>query len=194
MGNVKACPPIGRAWDFWTHLSLHLATDIYLCILPFPALIQIGERRLRVAICGVYALASVAIIVSAVRAALLGVNPQSNIKYVMSLTMIEVATCIVVGCLPCISSTFTRKYVYSSRANSAPSNRRGTAGYNTTGKSTTTDQKDMTHMESIDFSTAKDGVIGTSYLSGCSYGVEGTEPVVNPEQIRETTTVRVMVS
>jgi hypothetical protein len=163
------------------------------CILPFPALIQIGERRLRVAVCGVYALASVAIIVSAVRAALLGVNPQSNIKYIMTLTMIEVATCVVVGCLPCISSTFTRKYVYSSRGFTNSSNRGGTAAYNGTGRSSTFKQQDETHMESIDLSTAKDGVIGTSYVSQCSYGVEGPEHV-HPEQIRETTTVRVMVS
>jgi hypothetical protein len=161
------------------------------CILPFPALIQIGERRLRIAVCGVYALAGVSIIVSVVRAALLGVNPQSNIKYIMSLTIIEVATCIVVGCVPCISSTFTRKYVYSSRGSS---NRRGTASFNITDRSSTFKKQDVSHMESIDLSTAKDGVIGTSYLSQCSYGVEGAEPVVPPEQIRETTTVRVMVS
>jgi len=192
MGTVKACPPITRAWDFWTHLAIHLTTDIYLCILPFPALIQIGERRLRIAICGVYGLASVAIIVSVVRAALLGVNPQSNVKYIMSLTMIELATCIVVGCVPCISSTFTRKYVYSRRGTS--SNRGGTGGYNTTGRSSTLKQQDTTHMESVDLSTAKDGVVETSYESRCSYGVEEAEAVVHPEQIRETTTVRVMVS
>jgi hypothetical protein len=110
----------------------------------------------------------------------------------MSLTMIEVATCIVLGCLPCISSTFTRKYVYSSRGFTA-SSRRGTATYNTTGCSSTFKQQDVTHMESVDLSTAKDGVVETSYVSQCSYGVEEAEPV-HPEQIRETTTVRVMVS
>jgi len=193
MGGVEACPPITREWDFWTHLAIHLTTDIYLCILPFPALIQIGERRLRIAICGVYTLAVVAIIVSAVRAALLGLNPQSNIKYIMSLTIIEVATCIVVGCLPCISSTFTRKYVYNSK-NMSAANRGSTAAFNSTGRSSTFKQQEVSHMESIDLSTAKDGVIETSYLSQCSYGVEGAEPVVHPEHIRETTTVRVMVS
>jgi hypothetical protein len=112
----------------------------------------------------------------------------------MIFTIIEVATCIVVGCMPCISSTFTRKYVYSSRGFTASSNRRGTAAYNNTDRSSTFKQQDATHLESIDLSTTKDGIIGTSYVSQCSYGVEGAEPVIRPERIRETTTVMVTVS
>ncbi|KAH7017922.1 hypothetical protein B0J12DRAFT_688678 [Macrophomina phaseolina] len=112
LGHVKACPPILKSWDFWLHLALHLSTDIWLCILPFPALMQIRERRLRVGVCAVYGLAVVSTIVSIVRAVLLGIQTESSLKHLSVLTMVEVTTIIVIGCLPGVSSTFTRGYVY----------------------------------------------------------------------------------
>jgi len=84
-------------------------TTLSVCILPFPALIQVKERRLRYAVCGIY---SLAIIVSTTRIVLLGINAQANIKYITVLTQFELTTAVVVGSLPGISSVFTRKYVY----------------------------------------------------------------------------------
>ncbi|KAH6710549.1 hypothetical protein BKA61DRAFT_737532, partial [Leptodontidium sp. MPI-SDFR-AT-0119] len=74
LGHVKQCPGILHAWDFWLHFALHISTDIWLCILPFPALIKISERRIRTAVCGVYSLAGITIIISILRAVLLGLN------------------------------------------------------------------------------------------------------------------------
>jgi hypothetical protein len=82
------------------------------CILPFPALVKISERPIRTAVCGVYSLAGITIIISIVRAVLLGLNTDASLEHISILTMIEVMTIVVVGCLPGLSSTFTRKYVY----------------------------------------------------------------------------------
>lgn len=111
LGHVKPCPSILHAWDFWLHLALHISTDIWLCILPFPALVKIRERSIRTAVCGVYSLAGITIIISILRAVLLGLNTNASLELISILTMIEVMTIVVVGCLPGLSSTFTRKYV-----------------------------------------------------------------------------------
>lgn len=81
------------------------------CILPFPALVKIRERSIRTAVCGVYSLAGITIIISILRAVLLGLNTNASLELISILTMIEVMTIVVVGCLPGLSSTFTRKYV-----------------------------------------------------------------------------------
>lgn len=86
-------------------------TSCLVCILPFPALIRIREKRLRYAVCGVYLLTLIVIIFSTIRIVLLGVNAQANIKYVMVITMAELTTVVIVGAVPGISSIFTRKYV-----------------------------------------------------------------------------------
>ncbi|KAH6666081.1 hypothetical protein B0J14DRAFT_678703 [Halenospora varia] len=106
----QQCGPIIRAWDFWTHLCIHLVTDIILCILPFPALLKVAETRLRLAVCGVYSLAIIAIIVSLIRVVLLATDVQNSIKRIMVLTTIELTVCIVIGIIPGISSAFTSKY------------------------------------------------------------------------------------
>jgi len=107
----RQCKPIVHAWDFWTHFTIHLATDITLCILPFPALLKVTERRLRIAICGVYSIAFIAIIVSIIRIILLAIDVQNSIKRIMVLTSVEGTVCIVVGILPGISSSFTKRYI-----------------------------------------------------------------------------------
>lgn len=81
-----------------------------MCILPFPALLKVTETRLRIAVCGVYSLAIVAIIVSLIRVVLLATDVQNSIKRIMVLTTIEVTVCIIIGIIPGISSAFTRKY------------------------------------------------------------------------------------
>ncbi|KAF8864032.1 hypothetical protein BDZ45DRAFT_722132 [Acephala macrosclerotiorum] len=106
----RQCTPMIHAWEFWTHFTIHLTTDIILCILPFPALLKVTESRLRMAICGVYSIAFVAIIISIIRIVLLVTDVQNSIKGIMVLTAIEVTVCIVVGVLPGISSSFTKRY------------------------------------------------------------------------------------
>lgn len=86
-------------------------TSRLVCLLPFPALIRIREKRLRYAVCGVYCLTFIVIIFSTIRIVLLGVNASANIKYIMVITMAELTTVVIVGALPGISSVFTRKYV-----------------------------------------------------------------------------------
>ncbi|KAH8721520.1 hypothetical protein GQ44DRAFT_361433 [Phaeosphaeriaceae sp. PMI808] len=111
VGKAKPCPMMVKEWDWWLITISHIVSDIWLCILPFAALRQIRERRLRIAVYGVYSLASASIIVSIIRTILLAVNPMSNIKTVMFLSVIEMSSTIIVGAVPCISSAFTSKYV-----------------------------------------------------------------------------------
>ncbi|KAJ2906540.1 hypothetical protein MKZ38_001183 [Zalerion maritima] len=118
------CPAMLEAWDFWLHLSIHIATDVFLFILPFPALLKISEPRLRIAVCGVYSLALVAVVVTIARVILLVTNADQSIRLIMLLSSAENAICIIVGVLPGISSTFTRRYVYGS------SRREGSSGKN----------------------------------------------------------------
>lgn len=83
-----------------------------MCILPFPALLCISERRLRIAIIGIYSLAFIAIFISLSRAVIFTqMDPKHVGRIVEILTMVELATTNVIGCLPGISSLFTRKYV-----------------------------------------------------------------------------------
>lgn len=78
--------------------------------MPFPALLKVTETRLRIAVCGVYSLAIIAIIVSLVRAVLLATDSQNSLKRIIILTTIELTVCIVIGIIPGVSSAFTRKY------------------------------------------------------------------------------------
>ncbi|CZR60162.1 uncharacterized protein PAC_10058 [Phialocephala subalpina] len=88
--------------------STNIEVDI--CILPFPVLLKVTERRLRIVICGVYSIAFVAIIVSIIRIILLVTDVQNSIKRIMVLTAVEVTVCVVIGILPGISSSFTKRY------------------------------------------------------------------------------------
>ncbi|RYP41585.1 hypothetical protein DL767_000927 [Monosporascus sp. MG133] len=98
----------------WLHLGLHLMTDIGLCVLPFPALMRVSEPRLRAAVCGIYGLAIISIIVTIIRAILLATDAQHNLKKIFILTTIELTVCILIGALPGVSSPFTRRYIYGS--------------------------------------------------------------------------------
>ena len=80
--------------------------------MPFPALVKISERRIRTAVCGVYSLAGITIIISILQAVLLGLNRGASLEHISILTMIEVMIIVVMGCLPGLSSTFTRKYIH----------------------------------------------------------------------------------
>lgn len=79
--------------------------------MPFPALLKVTESRLRLAICGVYSLAIVAIIVTIIRVILLATDVESSIKKILVLTAVELTVCIVIGILPGVSSSFTKRYV-----------------------------------------------------------------------------------
>lgn len=96
------------------HLYLSLTSNsiAIVCILPFPVLAQISERHIRTAVCGVYSLAGITIIFSAIRAVLLGLNRGASLEHISILTMIEVMIIVVMSCLPGLSSTFTRKYIH----------------------------------------------------------------------------------
>jgi hypothetical protein len=89
---------------------LNLGTDIWLGILPYRALVKIRERRLRAAVCGVYSLACVIIIVSVLRLVLLVKDAAPNIKAVIVLSSIEGSVSIIVATIPGISSAFLQKY------------------------------------------------------------------------------------
>ncbi|RYP37691.1 hypothetical protein DL768_010841 [Monosporascus sp. mg162] len=103
----------------WLHFGLHLTTDIGLCVLPFPALVRVSEPRLRAAVCGVYSLAIISIVVTIIRAILLATDSQHNLKRILILTAIELTVCILIGVLPGVSSAFTRRYVYGSTSASS---------------------------------------------------------------------------
>lgn len=97
---------------FLVQLNLYqLTLRSIVCILPFPALLKVTERRLRVAICGVFSIAFVALIVSIVRVTLLATNANNSIQKIMILSTIEMTASIVIGILPGLSSSFTRRYV-----------------------------------------------------------------------------------
>jgi hypothetical protein len=80
--------------------------------LPFPALVKISEQRILAAVCGVYSLAGITIIITILRAVLLGLNRGASLEHISILTMIEVTIIVVMSCLPGLSSTFTRKYIH----------------------------------------------------------------------------------
>ncbi|KAF2676449.1 hypothetical protein K458DRAFT_410407 [Lentithecium fluviatile CBS 122367] len=110
LGRAKPCPPILAAWDFRPSSDVRTV-----CILPFPTLVLISEPSLRVAIIGVYSLAFFAIAVSLSRAVILSQkDPKTVGRILQILTMVELATTNVIGCVPGISSLFMAKYVSSS--------------------------------------------------------------------------------
>lgn len=80
--------------------------------MPFPALVKISEQRILAAVCGVYSLAGITIIITILRAVLLGLNRGASLEHISILTMIEVTIIVVMSCLPGLSSTFTRKYIH----------------------------------------------------------------------------------
>lgn len=69
------------------------------------------EPRLRLAVCGIYSLTIISIVVTIARAILLAIDPENSVKRILLLSDIELAVYIVIGVLPGVSSSFTRKYV-----------------------------------------------------------------------------------
>ncbi|KAH7176229.1 hypothetical protein EDB81DRAFT_33686 [Dactylonectria macrodidyma] len=122
------CRPIVKSFDFWVHNAIHLSTDIILCVLPFPALAKVSERRLRIAVYMVYSLGLVSIAVTIARIVLLATDASHSIEKIMLLSQAEITTCIVIGVLPGASSAFTRKYIYGISSSSAQVARRSSAG------------------------------------------------------------------
>ncbi|KAJ2894439.1 hypothetical protein MKZ38_007542 [Zalerion maritima] len=104
------CPPPRHAWDFWVIYSIHMSTDILLFIIPFPALVKIRDLKLRLIICGVYALGISFTAISCVRVVLLVVHPDKDILRVMTLSIIEESAHVVVAAIPWISGIFIQKY------------------------------------------------------------------------------------
>ncbi|KAF2005523.1 hypothetical protein P154DRAFT_518615 [Amniculicola lignicola CBS 123094] len=112
VGIEKPCKPVVRAWDFWTHMALHVTTDIWLCILPFPAIAQIRTRpKLRAAVFFIYGLAFSSVIATIIRATLLGLSASDNVVFIHLLSMIELAMLIIIAALPSISAAFNRRFM-----------------------------------------------------------------------------------
>ena len=166
-----------------------------MCILPYPALLQLQERRLRIAVCMVYGLAVIVITVSITRAVLLGKNAQANVRYIMVLTMVEVATSVAVGSLPGISSFFIRKYVYGV-TDVKYSSSRGAAGYYK--RSTFSQIREPSEggaKSSIELSTPQHQAVITAGRSEEYLSRTGpTEHTVIPEQIQKVTRISVSVA
>jgi hypothetical protein len=99
----------------WVTIVLNVGTDVLLCIIPFPALILITEKRIRIAMSMVFGLAGVVIIVSLTRAILIRQSPVKSGELIITLSTIEVATGIIISAIPEVSRSFTRKYLESTR-------------------------------------------------------------------------------
>ncbi|KAM5353075.1 hypothetical protein ACJZ2D_017044 [Fusarium nematophilum] len=112
--------PIVKSFDFWVHSALHLSTDIILCILPYPALAKVTERRIRIGVYMVYSIGLISIAVSIARIVLLATNARQSIEKIMLLSVAEITTCLIIGVLPGISSVFTKKYIYGMSSSSSP--------------------------------------------------------------------------
>ena len=165
-----------------------------MCILPYPALLQLQERRLRIAVCMVYGLAVIAITVSIIRAVLLGNNAQANIKYIMILTMVEVATSVVVGSLPGISSFFIRKYVYGGTDGKYFSSRDVSSYYKRTTFSQLREPLEGGAKSSIELSkTQHQAVITAGHSEEYPSRTGSTGHTVIPEQIQKVTRISVSV-
>ena len=166
-----------------------------MCILPYPALLQLRERRLRIAVCMVYGLAVIVITVSIIRAVLLGNNAQANVRYIMVLTMVEVATSVVIGSLPGISSFFIRKYVYGATDDKYFSSRGAASYYKRTTFSQLREPSEGGAKSSIELSTPQhQAVITTGHSEEYPSRTDSTGHTVIPEQIQKVTRISVSVA
>ncbi|KAF1958774.1 hypothetical protein CC80DRAFT_19687 [Byssothecium circinans] len=197
IGKAKPCPSVTRQWDFWTHLVMHVITDIWLCILPFPALAQMKQRRLRIAVFCVYSITFCSVIVSIVRAILLSANARSNADAVRVLSMIEVSTTIIVGAVPCISSVFTKKFVngnssikYSLEPVHVTGSHRSRSNFTQLGDAETDDAESRGN-NSGSFS---EGLTTLVVGQGCSNSASSTENIIGPREIQQVTVVTVASS
>lgn len=105
-----------------------MLTWVAVCVLPFPALAKVTERRLRITVYMVYSIGLISISVSIARIILLATDARHSIEKIMLLSVAEITTCLVIGVLPGISSVFTKKYIYGiSSSSSAQGARRSVA-------------------------------------------------------------------
>jgi len=123
--QIFGCLPFPRKWNntcsptqsnaiFWSTIALNISTDVVLCILPYPALLLITEKRTRLAIFVVFSIAGLVVIVSLVRAVLLAHDPTKNGFMIIMLSHIEVCAGIVISAVPEASRSFTQKYLQNS--------------------------------------------------------------------------------
>jgi hypothetical protein len=172
------------------------------CILPFPALLKVTERRLRIAICGVYSIAIVAIIVSIIRIILLAIDVQNSIKRIMILTAVEVTVCLVVGILPGISSSFTKRYAQggsefskstpSSRLKSGKLNKPTFARLSGHDVSVVGDSGDANAVELSKLGHREFGFAEQENYTNCFTG--STDQIIGPEKGGITTTTHVSIA
>jgi hypothetical protein len=108
------CDTVKVSVAFWAKIALNLGTDIMLVSVPFPALLLITEKRIRIAISIVFGLAGIAVVVSIIRAVLIAkdVIRLSNLTIILS--HIEVTSGVIISALPEVSRGFTRAYLQSS--------------------------------------------------------------------------------
>ena len=119
----------GRTYAiFWVSTGLNISTDLVLVIVPFPALVLITERRIRIAIFVVFGLAGITVVVSVVRAILLS-KQQGNIYLTLMLSHIEIAAGVIIRALPEVSRISTGLYLQSYEKGTSACRRRsqGTA-------------------------------------------------------------------
>lgn len=172
------------------------------CILPFPALLKVTERRLRIAICGVYSIAVIAIIVSIIRIILLAIDVQNSIKRIMVLTAVEVTVCLVVGILPGISSSFTKRYAQggsefskstpSSRLKSGKLNKPTFARLSGHDVSVVRDSGDVNAVELSKLGHREFGFAEQESYTNCFTG--STDQIIGPEKGGITTTTHVSIA
>jgi hypothetical protein len=143
----------------------------------------------------VYGLAVIVIAVSIVRAVLLGNNAQANVRYIMVLTMVEVATSVVVGSLPGISSFFIRKYVYGGTDDKYFSSRGVASYYKRTTFSQLREPSEGGAKGSIELSTPQhQAVITAGHSEEYPSRAGSTGHTVIPEQIQKVTRISVSVA
>jgi len=108
------CSTVGRNVAFWAKIGLNIGTDIMLISVPFPALLLITEKRIRIAVSIVFGLAGIMVVVSIVRAILIANNYIQLNNLTIILSHIEVTSGVIISALPEMSRGFTRAYLQSS--------------------------------------------------------------------------------
>jgi hypothetical protein len=99
---------------FWSGIALNLGTDIMLISVPFPALLLITKKRIRIAISIVFGLAGIVVVVSIIRAILISKDATKASNLIVILSHIEVMTGVIISALPEVSRGFTRAYIHRS--------------------------------------------------------------------------------
>ncbi|KAF8860471.1 hypothetical protein BDZ45DRAFT_313295 [Acephala macrosclerotiorum] len=125
LAELCQCIPMPTLWQgtcdrvkikaaFWAKIALNLGTDIMLICVPFPALLLITERRIRIAVSIVFGLAGIMVVVSIIRAILIANDDIKLNNLIIILSHIEVMSGVIISALPEVSRGFTRAYLQSS--------------------------------------------------------------------------------